>query len=201
MGCDDAYHAYGDNDDHLVAETLGGTSHTARTAGIGSGLPFPSSGSIYLKHPYKGLPGLLGAPCQICGGISGEPVHLPPYPEEHVNPAEIITSPVVFLEVTGEHTARYEFENITTAEAIDIVVHVLPDVLNRFLTKNKDYERAAEADLGPKAHFVGINRKYAKLRKGLWDEEPLEHEDVVEIIDDMIGHLLLARLGLTGPKA
>lgn len=110
--------------------------------------------------------------------------------------AEILSRPACFVEKTSETSINYEFTNLTTQEARDIIGYILPEILNRFLTKNKDYEHFPEGDLGPKAHFVGIHRKFGKLRKGLWDGEALEHEQVSEVIDDFIGHLLLARLGL-----
>jgi hypothetical protein len=113
------------------------------------------------------------------------------------NPVEVLSRPGVFVEVTGDYSINYEFLNLSTDEQVRIVREVLPGLLNRFLEKNKDYQDFPMADLGAKAHFVGIWRKVGKLKRGLWDGESLEHEQVSEVIDDLIGHLLLAKLGLT----
>lgn len=110
-------------------------------------------------------------------------------------PLHILERPLVTIEQVGKHQWNMEFLNMKTNEAQD-VVKLLPEILNRFLSKNLDYRDFPEADLGPKAHFVGIWRKVGKLKQALWLGNHLEHEQVSEVIDDMIGHLLLARLGL-----
>ncbi len=65
-----------------------------------------------------------------------------------------------------------------------------------FRTKARDYgERSGifTADLlGGKGQFAEIWRKVPKLKKGMWDEEDLENESVPEILQDIIGHCLLA---------
>jgi hypothetical protein len=65
-----------------------------------------------------------------------------------------------------------------------------------FRTKARDYgERSGifTADLlGSRGQFAEIWRKVPKLKKGMWDEEPLENESVTEILQDLIGHCLLA---------
>jgi hypothetical protein len=198
MGCDDAYHAYGDNDktrnmleepdaDHWIAETLGGTSRT----------PKMTRSDVMMAEAAIGPGGCVPNP-PLGPRITDKSEWLPGDPTgfEPSKAHEILTKPVVYVEVTGEKSANYEFLNLATEEQIKIVREVLPELLNRFLLKNKDYRYAADADLGPRAHFVGINRKMGKLRLGLWDGEPLEGEQLSELIDDLVGHLLLARLGL-----
>lgn len=121
----------------------------------------------------------------------------PAMPNILPNIIDVAHKPGVFVEVTGEDKAQYEFLHLATQQSIDIVREVLPDILNRFLSKNADYGDGFDAlDLGPKAEFVRIWNKVAKLKQALWDGKQLEHEKVEEVIDDFIGHLLLARLGL-----
>lgn len=168
-----------EDSDHWMAETLGGVSR----------MPKMTRSDVMMAEAAIGPGGCL----QPLGPVPAAP--LPVMDEGKAS--EILTSPVCFVEVTGDRSVNYEFLNLATDEQIRIVREILPEILNRFLTKNKDYEHFPEADLGPKAHFVGIHRKFGKLRKGLWDEEPLEHEQLPEVIDDFVGHLLLARLGLS----
>jgi hypothetical protein len=76
-----------------------------------------------------------------------------------------------------------------------ILSNILPDVIERFSSKNKEYGDNATHDLGVAAQFVDIYRKVIKLRRALWDGEPevLVSEPVDEVIDDLIAHLLLAK--------
>jgi hypothetical protein len=110
---------------------------------------------------------------------------------------EILNRPAVYVEVTGETSAHLEFLNMTP-ESMKIVTEHLPDIMERFMSKNVDYQDFALADLGPRAHFVGLWRKVGKLKRALWDGEKLQHEGTVEVLDDLFGHLLLARSGLKG---
>lgn len=89
-----------------------------------------------------------------------------------------------------------EVDNPPTQEAEFILLHVLPNVLQLFLEKNRDYSDgnigSDPIKLGPKAQFVDIWRKVKKLKRGLWDGETLVGEQPDEIIKDLIGHSLLA---------
>ena len=154
---------------------------------------------MYPPHPYQGMKGLIGGSCQVCGGPATNPVHnaaTTAVPKSQVLNA--IQQPAVYMEATGPRSANYEFLNIPTEQANYIVREILPDMLNRFLAKNKDYgEPDAAMDLGPKAEFVRLWNKVLKLRRALWEGEELEFEQADEIIDDLLGHLLLARFGLS----
>lgn len=108
---------------------------------------------------------------------------------------KIVGAPTVFVERIGERAATYEFMNLPTEQAVTIVWEVLPDMLERFLAKNKDYGDD-QVNLGPKAEFVRIANKFGKLKRALWDGVELEFEQVDEILDDFLGHILLAKLGL-----
>lgn len=133
--------------------------------------------------------------------LGRQPLSVPPhiaaekYLPKTTEPLHILERPLVTIEQVGKQQWNMEFLNVKTNEAQE-VVKLLPEILNRFLTKNVDYQDFPEADLGPKAHFVGIWRKVGKIKQALWYDRPLEHEQLSEVIDDMIGHLLLARIGL-----
>jgi len=98
---------------------------------------------------------------------------------------------------------RIEVDNPPTEEAHQILMTVLPVALERFMRKNQDYQGFGMAGLGPRAHFVGIWRKVGKLKRVLWDGETLATEQLSEVLDDLLGHILLAALessGRIGPE-
>jgi hypothetical protein len=78
-----------------------------------------------------------------------------------------------------------------TDQSEEIFKNVLPAVLERFVRKNADYGGTAHF-LGAKGQFADINPKFWKLKRALWDGEKLVGESVEEILDDLIGHCLLA---------
>lgn len=86
-----------------------------------------------------------------------------------------------------------------TADA-KYIMEVLPEIIQRFLVKNTQYARAQTGhDLGIKGIIPDINRKGSALITRFWDRDglPMEGEDdSEELIDDMIGHLLLMRAKL-----
>lgn len=88
-----------------------------------------------------------------------------------------------------------EVLNPPTAQAEHILLHVLPEVLELFLKKNKDY--ADWPDLGVRGEFVELWRKVHKLKRALWDDQELVSEQWDEIIMDMVGHCLLALKNLS----
>lgn len=74
----------------------------------------------------------------------------------------------------------------------------VPIWLKGFERKARDYNSAKtgwepHTFLGVKGQFADIWRKIGKLKKALWDDEPLEGEQPLEIIDDLISHLFLTR--------
>lgn len=54
--------------------------------------------------------------------------------------------------------------------------------------KARDYA-GAENELGVKAQFVDMNRKWVKVKRSLWDGNGLIYEDIDEVLQDMIGHI------------
>lgn len=85
---------------------------------------------------------------------------------------------------------------MTQAETDDaryILDTVLPGLLSRFLTKNSKYALAQDIDLGVKGIVPDINRKASVIINRLWHGNGMVDEDTEEVIDDLIGHLLLMR--------
>ena len=80
-------------------------------------------------------------------------------------------------------------EPVTTYQAERVLV-IAGEAIDLFLRRNRDYGDAAE-ELGPKAQFVDMNRKFRKLKRGLWEGEELVGESTREICMDLIGHCLL----------
>lgn len=75
----------------------------------------------------------------------------------------------------------------------------VPLVLERMRNKSADYNTGGMLPfephkvLGIKGQWADIWRKVWKLHKALWEGEKLEGEQPLEIIDDMVAHLLLTR--------
>lgn len=63
--------------------------------------------------------------------------------------------------------------------------------ISRFIEKSRDYPPEAYKFLGARAQFVEVSKKFFKLRRGLWEGKKLEGEDVGEICEDLIGHMLI----------
>lgn len=75
----------------------------------------------------------------------------------------------------------------------------VPEWLKAFERKAKDYNESLvpgveNADiLGVRGQYADIWRKIGKLKKALWDGQPLAYEQPLEVIDDLIAHLFLTR--------
>lgn len=84
-------------------------------------------------------------------------------------------------------------KNQTAEEAYkEIIEVIIPNVSAMFLRKTLDYDSGpAFQFLGVKGQFGDINRKFWKLYKALWMDEPLVGEQPIEILHDFIGHCLL----------
>lgn len=109
---------------------------------------------------------------------------------------EILKRPAVYMEHCAKDVVHLEILNIPNEQALKIVKDLLPDMLELFLRKNAEYG-VDELSLGPRAEFVRLWNKMRKLKTALWDGEELEFEQAGEILDDFLGHILLARFGLT----
>lgn len=101
--------------------------------------------------------------------------------------------PNVEMEQTSETSCTYTISNIPNEQAMRIVKSVLPNVLELYLNKSKDYDGNVMAmlNLGPKASFVDLWRKVGKLKGALWDGRPMVGEQADEILADTVGHVLI----------
>lgn len=74
------------------------------------------------------------------------------------------------------------------------VLRSLPDLLTLFLQKNEKYAEVERGyDLGDKGIIPDVNRKLGILVARIWHGAPEVGESTDEVIDDMIGHLLLMK--------
>jgi hypothetical protein len=86
-----------------------------------------------------------------------------------------------------------------TEEARNILVNILPSVLEAWLKKNADYGDSDDLkSLGARAEFVRLWNKMMKLKASLWEGRELSGEQPPEIMGDMVAHLLLALSRLKG---
>jgi hypothetical protein len=190
--------------DHLVAEVLGGTSHTSQAHKLREEakpkVAMLGTTADWQKVPHDTVPSkFFPNTCNLCVLPLSDPIHEKQSEAAEVTPEqkklELVKAPVVWVEVTSETSVHYEINNLPTEQAKVIFRDLLPDMLERFLSKNKDYGDNF-IDLGPAAEFVRIANKFGKLKQVMWDGEKLEHESIEEVLDDFLGHVLLARLGL-----
>ena len=66
----------------------------------------------------------------------------------------------------------------------------IPRFIELFSAKNEEYGENAFV-LGVKGQYADMHRKFPKLKRALWDDEPLVHEPVEEVLMDLIGHCFL----------
>jgi hypothetical protein len=91
---------------------------------------------------------------------------------------------------------KVEFEIITPDNPSEsskyIIGEILPDWVNHFLSKNVDYgDQHREIGLGEIGEFVGIWRKLYKLKRAIVDKQPMQNENVDEMLYDLIGQCFL----------
>lgn len=84
----------------------------------------------------------------------------------------------------------YISEEGDSEQLVRVALSHLPGAMAKFAAKNQDYGDTAY-NLGAKGQFADINRKFYKLKRSLWEDETLEFESVEEILEDMLGHILL----------
>jgi hypothetical protein len=104
----------------------------------------------------------------------------------------ILTHGGVEAEFDGPDGTKGYKQEATTPDA-QYVMEIVPEILGHFLAKNTQYARAQSGhDLGIKGIIPDINRKTSALITGVWDDGMIVDE-VEDIVDDLIGHLLLMR--------
>ena len=92
-------------------------------------------------------------------------------------------------------------------EQADLVMRMLEPWARQFVKKSEDYNNSGGAvsdNFGLMGQFMKLTDKIHKLRKPMWDDEinrragvpvdKLHFESAEEILDDIIGHAMLAKL-------
>ena len=83
---------------------------------------------------------------------------------------------------------RWQIDVAHSDESTRQTLSVWLDALVFHLEKAKDYQ-GAEQELGPKAQFVDMSRKWVKVRAAMWFGKALTGpEKLPEIIMDLMGH-------------
>lgn len=147
--------------------------------------------SLPMYKPHKFQPsqhGLIGAPCMICGGLPGGPVH-----DVEPDPLPVGQIRVQAIDDKVAGCIRIEVDNAPNEVSRRVLLQILPDLLELYLNKSKDYgdDEDTGDDLGPKGPFVDMFRKMKKLRRALWDGVELEGEGPEEIMQDLVGHIFI----------
>lgn len=89
--------------------------------------------------------------------------------------------------VNGVASIEIVFDDRDSASVKRNCVEIV-QALKLHCDKARDYA-GAEDELGPKAQFVDMNRKWVKVKRALWDEKPLTGEPLEEVLQDMVGHI------------
>lgn len=97
----------------------------------------------------------------------------------------------------GEQTRLIiDDEEFATSMARRICTEYIPEFMNTFIVKNRKYRKVTN-NLGAKGVFPDINRKVGIIEARVWDgdgePDKGEGESTIEVIDDLIGHLLIMR--------
>lgn len=82
-------------------------------------------------------------------------------------------------------------EDGDSPELAVIATRIMPEWLELFARKNRDYGSGSAYELGVRGQYSDIHRKMIKLKRAMWDGEQLDFEDTDEIIKDLISHLFL----------
>lgn len=107
------------------------------------------------------------------------------------------------------HLFKVNFTVDHVTEQADLVMRMLEPWARQFVKKSEDYNNSGGAvsdNFGLMGQFMKLTDKIHKLRKPMWDDEinrragvpvdKLHFESAEEILDDIIGHAMLAKLEL-----
>lgn len=126
-------------------------------------------------------------------GFLGGPWICPDHPRDGISVGALKVSVAEQPTVT----LQYRTEAVKTEEARRILTQV-PNILEDFIKNNAKYAHAQDVDLGDRGIIPDINRKTSVLIARIWHNEPVVGEGTVQVVDDLIGHLLLLRDKLIG---
>lgn len=112
---------------------------------------------------------------------------------DYVRTAKLVGQPHVNVESHNAKHTDYEIFNIPNEQALRIINDILPKALELYLKKSKDYggNVMSRINLGPKACIPDIQRKFGKLVDAIWFDKPLQYEQPQEILQDLLGHILI----------
>jgi len=84
-------------------------------------------------------------------------------------------------------------ENVESSQRLRLAVRycIVPEAVRLFLEKNMDY-RGQEFELGARAQFVDMHRKFNKLKPIIWEGYEPQFESAMEILKDLFGHVCIA---------
>lgn len=68
---------------------------------------------------------------------------------------------------------------------------ILPELVKRLKEKSIDYGDVFR-ELGLAGQYSDMHRKMRKLKKAMWDDQPLAGEQPEEILSDLFGNILIA---------
>ena len=68
---------------------------------------------------------------------------------------------------------------------------ILPKAMNKFWEKSRDYGDVFK-ELGIAGQYSDMHRKMFKLRKAMWHGEQLKGEQPDEILEDLLGNILIS---------
>jgi hypothetical protein len=86
---------------------------------------------------------------------------------------------------------EYNHEHGPTPDYAQMVGPILDRCVSKFLKAAADYGDAYQ-ELGLKGQYSDLHRKMKKLKKAIWDGQPLGRESVEEILEDFFGNTLIA---------
>jgi hypothetical protein len=72
-----------------------------------------------------------------------------------------------------------------------LMISRIPSLAEKFLVAGSDYGEAFR-ELGLRGQYSDMHRKMAKLKRAIWDGQPLARESVEEVLGDLFGHILIA---------
>lgn len=99
---------------------------------------------------------------------------------------------LINIDVKGDLVINLGKVEVATVEA-QRILDAIPTWLGRFLFKNRKYAKVQQIDLGAKGIMPDINRKTMVLMDRIWYGSGEVDESTVEVIDDLLGHLMLLR--------
>lgn len=110
----------------------------------------------------------------------------------NIGPGQLFLTPPqsTYIDQNGVHFGDQGIGPAT--QDAKYILTILPDIMAKFLEKNVKYAEVEKGyDLGAAGIIPDLNRKLGILVARIWNHAPTAGEDNHEVIEDLIGHLLL----------